>query len=176
MKTILFTVFLQGWAWKINKLSDQKSRRIVPAIQACFLMLRITEILRKWPQSGANRPAQNHQKSKEINIGTCKGTLNCTLAPNDHQNDAKVVPQGPKSPPKWWPRSIKNLEFWMQICLKPDLNSLDLWMQICLTAYLILQKSWMIQILQILQILQIHSDFKLQICWFAGGPAAGAKP
>ena len=40
---------------------------------------------------------------------------------------------------KKMPQINKNLEFWMQICLKPDLNSLDLWMQICLNTCLILQ-------------------------------------
>ena len=40
---------------------------------------------------------------------------------------------------KMMPRINKNLEFWMNICLKPDLNSLDLWMQICLNPCSILQ-------------------------------------
>ena len=81
----------------------------MPALQTCFLMPQITETMKKWPQSCANRPPKIHQKSIEINIGTFKGTPDCTLAPNDHQNRAKVVPQDPRMPPKWCPKSIKSV-------------------------------------------------------------------
>ena len=40
----------------------------------------------------------------KINVGTFKGPPECTLAPNNHQNGAKEVPQDLKMPPKWCPR------------------------------------------------------------------------
>ena len=81
----------------------------------------------KWPQ----QVSQNAQKSMKIDVGTFKGTPECTLAPNDHQNGAKVVPQDLKMPPKWCPRTIKSTN------LNADLSettfpSFDQWMQLSL--------------------------------------------
>ena len=56
--------------------------------------------MKKWFQSGPNRSPKNHPKSLKINVGTFKDPPECTLAPNDHQNGAKVVSQDPKMLPK----------------------------------------------------------------------------
>ncbi len=63
--------------------------------------------MEKLPQSDPNRPPKNHLKSVKINVGAFKDPPECTLAPNDHQSGAKVVPEDPKMPPKWCPRPIK---------------------------------------------------------------------
>ena len=85
--------------------SNQRAWRIAPAIQIWFLMPQIDWIVNKWLQSGAKRSPKNHQKSSKIDVGTFWDPIECTCAPNDHQNDTKVVPQDPKLLPKWCPRS-----------------------------------------------------------------------
>ena len=62
-------------------------------------------------QSDPHRSPKNHQKSMKISVGTFKDPPECTLAPNCHQNGAKVMPQDPKMPPKWCPRPIKINKF-----------------------------------------------------------------
>ena len=92
--------------------------------------------MEKWLQSDPNRSPENHKKSMKIGVGTFKGPPECTIAPNDHQNGAKVVLQDLKMPQKWRPRTIistklnadlsetnsKSFDQWMQLCLK-NINS-----------------------------------------------------
>ena len=85
----------------------------------------------------------------------------CTLAPNHHRNNEKVVSQDPE-------------------CLKngpPDLEkSINLWSkmnEICLKRIMQLLTFPMISILQIFQ---IHQVCKSTVNWLPEGPAAGAKP
>jgi len=45
----------------------------------------------------------------KISVGTFKDRPEYTLAPNGHQNGAKVVTQDPKMLPKWRSRQIKSI-------------------------------------------------------------------
>ena len=99
--------FLKVGTSAINVFSNQKSSRFAHAIQTCFLAPQITQNLKKWPKSVSNGPPKIHQKQLKIKFGTFKGPPECTLAPNDRQIGAKVVPQDPKNSKNDLPRPLK---------------------------------------------------------------------
>ena len=51
-------------------------------------------------QSGAYKQSKHDLKSQKTIAGTFKDPTECTFAPNDDQNGAKVAPQDPQMPPK----------------------------------------------------------------------------
>ena len=67
----------------------------------------------------------------KIGDGTFKGPPECTLAPNNHQNGAQVVPQDLKMPPKWCPRTIKSTNLNADLS-ETNSQSFDQWIQLCL--------------------------------------------
>ena len=67
----------------------------------------------------------------KINVGTFEGPPECTIAPNNHQNGAKVVPQDLKISSKWNPRTNKSTKLNADLS-ETNSQSFDQWMQFCL--------------------------------------------
>ena len=76
----------------------------MPATQTCFLTPQITANIKKYTKVSPNEAPKIPQNSSKIHPGTLKGPPECTLAPNGHQTDAKVVPQDPQNAPKMVPQ------------------------------------------------------------------------
>ena len=78
-------------------------------MEGCTLQLNLA--LFHFAKKGSTAKALRAKESQKLDVETFKDPTECTLAPNDHQNGAKVVPQGAKMPPKWCPRSMKIQKF-----------------------------------------------------------------
>ena len=108
MKTVVFTMFLIGWDTRNHQFFQSgiiKNRARNP-----HMLFDTSNRIKyeKVSQQCPNGAPRNHQKSSKIHLGTLKGLPECTLAPHDHQIEAKVVPQDPKMLQKWSPKTSKN--------------------------------------------------------------------
>ena len=91
----------------ISRCSDQKSTKIIPASQTCFLMLQMTEIIHKLFKMESKWGTQNPSKIVWTHPGTFQGPSECVWAPLNHQNENKMVARTYKWSQNDHPRTLK---------------------------------------------------------------------
>ena len=133
---------------EISICSSQKSTIIMPAIQTCFLTLKITENIKKWSKMVSKGKPKVHRKSLKIHPGTFQGLSDCICDPLD----SKMVT-------KWCPRTSKWSQNGHLRTLKANENQQTPTTNYATKRY-ILTSAALISILEIFQILRILSVCK----------------
>ena len=165
MKTTVFTIWIHRLGHqKSTDFLSKKQIKITSAIQTWFLVLRMTESIKKLSKMVSKGVPKMSQKSSKIHPGTFQGSFERICVPLDHQNGAKMVPRTSKLSQNGHPRALKG----------DKMNNIQ-W-QIVLQKMYISNSAPLVSILKILQILLILAVSKSTVNWLPGGPAAGAKP
>ena len=99
MKTLLFTILLIGWDIRNQQIFHSKIVENHVCNPNMFLVLQMTEYIKKWPKMVAKGVPKIYKKSLNIQSETFQGPSVCIRDPLD----CKMVP-------KWRPRTSKRTQ------------------------------------------------------------------
>ena len=101
MKTTLFTILLLGWGIRNQQMFHSKVIKNHACKPNIFMMLQMTEHMKKVIQNAVQRGTQNPSKIIENLPWDLPRSLRVHLQPTSLQNGIKMVPKQLQMIPKW---------------------------------------------------------------------------
>ena len=101
MKTILFTILLLGWDIRNQQMFDSKVIKNHAREPNIFMMLQMTEHMKKVIQNAVQRGTPNPSEIIENLPWDLPRSLRVQLRPTSLQNGIKMVPKQLQMIPKW---------------------------------------------------------------------------